>query len=74
MSYAPAQTPVTVALVLDENGSVYDEVWNVDSGIAYATAGYRVQAVAKYGTISKARAQRIYDQELSNYKDCFGIK
>lgn len=72
MTYAPAETPTTVAHVLNANGSVYDEVWNVDSGVTYANEGYRVVAVAKDGRISKARAQRIYDQELRNHNDCFG--
>lgn len=73
MSTATATDTRTVALVLNADGSVYDEVFNVSSGVTYANEGYEVRAVAKDGSISKARAQRMYDQELANYKDCFGL-
>lgn len=61
----------TVALVLDDDGAIYDQCWTWETGQSYA-AQYRVVAVADDGHMAVEDAQRLYDYERRVYLDCFG--
>ena len=63
-----------VAIVYNEDGTVYDECWSWETGQTYAlSAGYRVVAVADDGDMTVDRAQNLYDGERARYRDCYGL-
>lgn len=61
-----------VAVVYDENGSVYDRCYTWEAGQTYANSGYRVEAVQDDGSMTVEDAQRLYDWERDVAADCFG--
>ena len=65
----------TIAVVLDEDGNYYDRCWNWESGQSYAhSEGMRVIAVNNDGSMTKDKAQRMYDYERECFRDCFGLE
>lgn len=63
-----------VAVVYNEDGTVYDHCFTWETGQNYALSnGYRVEAVADDGTMTIKRQQDLYDAERERYRDCFGI-
>lgn len=67
--------PPTVAIVYNQDGSVYDACWSWETGQNYALhEGRRVVAVAADGGVSVEDAQALYDHEVALYKDCWGVE
>ena len=65
--------PSTVALVLDDEGAVYDEAYCWEAAQNYALhEGREVIAVADDGFMSKEQIQALCDAERARYLDCFG--
>ncbi len=62
-----------VALVYDDNGDLYDECWNWETGQVYANRGYKVIAIANDKGADMDGAQALYDTELRWAEDCFGV-
>lgn len=63
-----------VAVVLNDDDSIYDHTFNWESGQNYALSqGYRVVAIADDGHMTKDNAQALYDAERDRYRDCYGI-
>lgn len=66
-----AESPI-VAIVYDDDGTIYDRTYNWETGQVYANAGYTVQAVNSSGGMSVEECQELYDTEKRWAEDCFG--
>jgi hypothetical protein len=63
-----------VAIVYDADGSVYDHCFNWETAQSMALSeGYRVEAIADDGSMTKERIQALCDHEKALHDDCFGI-
>lgn len=63
----------TVAIVLAEDGKIYDHCFTWESGQSYARDGYVVRATADDGFMTAAEAQSLYNYELEIFSDCFNL-
>lgn len=71
--YKRAPDPLTVAVVYNADGSVYDRCYTWQAGQNYAMhEGRRVVAVADDAGVTVEEAQRLYDAELAAHVDCWG--
>ena len=62
--------PDTVAVVLNPDGTIYDECYTWEAGQNYALhEGKKVIAVRDDGSYTIAMAQGLYDSELARWKD-----
>lgn len=74
MPYCTPNDPPIVALVMNDDGTVYDRCFTWEAGQNYALhEGLRVVAVADDGHMTASRAQGIYDDDRNAYRDCYGI-
>lgn len=71
MTYSPAATPPTVAIVYAPDGTEYDRCWTWEAGQNYALHGYQVTAIADDGPMTVERAQALYDADQAAFEDCF---
>lgn len=72
-TYRRAPEPTVVALVFDDDGTIYDRVWAWEAGQNYALhEGRKVVAVARDRYMGIAEAQEIYDAERARFLDCWG--
>ena len=63
-----------VAVVYDEDGTVFDYAYNWESAQNYALAeGRLVRVVADDGGMTKDEIQRLCDAERDRFRDCFGV-
>lgn len=64
--------PPAVALVYNQDGSVYDACYTWETGQNYALhEGRRVVAIADDGGMTIERAQAIYDADRAAHIDCW---
>lgn len=64
--------PETVALIFNDDGSVYDEAFTWETAQCAALhEGRVVLAVRNDGFMTAADIQRLCDYERANYLDCF---
>lgn len=62
-----------VAVVYNDDGTVYDRCYTWETGQNYAMhEGRRVKAVADDAGVTIEEAQKLYDAELARHLDCWG--
>ena len=65
-------TQTVVAVALNADGTIYDQCYTWEAGQTYAADGWKVRATAADGSMTKRRAQGLYDAERARHDDCFG--
>lgn len=62
----------TVAVAYHKDGSVYDFALNWETAQCLANEGYRLEAVADDGHMTREEIQKLCDWEQNSAIDCFG--
>ena len=66
-------TDAIVAVVIQDNGEVYDVTFNWETAESMATDGYRVLALTGDGLYKRNELQRVCDSRRAEYRDCYGL-
>lgn len=65
--------PAVVAVIFDDDGTVYDHAWSWETGQNFAMHGNRVVAVRNDGYMTISAMQALFDSDRDRYRDCYGI-